>query len=259
MKANAPSTVLWVDGWAALRPKALVRTLYWRDGAVEAVGEPLACVRKRRAFEPGAAVFASYSSRSLKVQHLPLGELYPVSLSRVFPVALGTLRKSAHVVFRADHDGNRLLIPAVLLIEALFLYSSAATRQITVPGSADLYVGHAMPSNEIAINRAMVGRTRNTTALRRFAWMAQCEDARRSWSSVLTYAHQGHLSLDPPEARLSGWAWVVELPAGLLVADFNGLTVDYNLPYPDATLRVGTSTVPIPPAPQPSKGLPSFL
>jgi hypothetical protein len=251
--------VLWVDGWAALRPKAQVRTLYWSDVGAEAVGEPLACVCKRRAFEPGAAVFASYSSSSLKVRHIPLGEMYPVSLSRVFPASFGLLRNSTHVVFRADYRGHRLLIPAVLLIEALFLYSSAATRQITVPGSADLYVGHAMPSNEIAINRALVGRIRNTTALRRLAWMAQCEDARRSWSSVLTYAHQGRLSLDPPEARLSGWAWVVQLPAGLLVAEFNGLTVDFNLPHPEATLRVGTSTVPIPPAPQPTKGFPSFL
>jgi hypothetical protein len=251
--------VLWVDGWAALRPKVLVRTLYWSDGGAEAVGEPLACVRKRRAFEPGAAAFASYNTRCLRVRHLPLGEIYPVSLSRVFPPSFGVLRNSTHVVFRADHRGHRLLIPAVLLIEALFLYSSAATRQITVPGSADLYVGHAMPSNEIAINRALVGRVRNTTALRRLAWMAQCEDARRSWSSVLTYAHQCRLSLDPPAARLSGWAWVVELPAGLLVADFNGLTVDFDLPHPEATLRVGTSTVSIPPAPQRSRGLPSFL
>jgi hypothetical protein len=252
-------TVLWLDGWAATRPKALVRTLYWAEGSVETVNEPLASVRKRRAFEPSTAIFASYSSRSLKLRRLPLGDLYPVSLSRVLPASFGTLRDSGHVVFRADHRGSRLLIPAVLLIEALFLYSSSVTRQITVPGSADLYVGHVAPSNQIAVNRALIGRTRNTTTLRRLAWMAQCEDARRSWSSVLTYAHQGRLSLDPPEARLSGWAWGIELPAGLLVADFNGLTVDFNLPHPEATLRVGTSTVPIPPPAQRSKGFPSFL
>jgi hypothetical protein len=251
--------VLWVDGWAATRPKALVRTVYWAEGSVETVSEPLASVRKRRAFEPSAAIFASYCSRSLKIRRLPLGDLYPVSLSRVLPASFGTLRDSGHVVFRADCRGDRFLIPAVLLIEALFLYSSSSTRQITVPGSADLYVGHAMPSNEIAINRALVGRTRNTTALRRLAWMAQCEDARRSWSSVLTYAHKGRMSLDPPEAQLSGWAWGVELPAGLLVADFNGLTVDFDLPRPEATLRLGASTVPIPPPAQRSKGFPSFL
>jgi hypothetical protein len=195
----------------------------------------------------------------LKVKHLSLVDLYPVPLSRVFPASFGILRNSSHVVFRAESRGHRLLIPAVLLIEALFLYSSAATRQITVPGSADLYVGHLTPSNQITVNRALVGRVRNATALRRLAWMAQCEDARRSWSSVLTCAHRGRLSLDPPEARLSGWAWAVELPAGQLVAEFSGLTVDFTLPHPDATLRVGTSTVAIPPAALPSKGFPSFL
>lgn len=259
MKTDSQRSVLWVDGWAATRPKALVRTMYWAEGSVETVNEPLASVRKRRAFEPSAAPFASYNSRSLKVRHLALCTLYPVSLPRVFPASFGTLRNSGHVVFRADHRGHRLLIPAVLLIEALFLYSSPATRQITVPGSADLYVGHVAPSNQIAVNRALIGRTRNTTALRRLAWMAQCDDARRSWSSVLTHAHQGRLSLDPPEARISGFAWVVELPTGLLVADFNGLTVDFNLPHPEATLRVGASTVPIPPPVQPTKGFPSFL
>ena len=134
MSEGSARTVLWVDGWSALRPKVLVRTLYSSERGIDAASEPLANVRKRRAFEPGAAVFARCKSRMVKVKHLHLVDLYPVSLSRVLPTSSDIPRDSAHVVFRADHRGNRLLIPAVLLIEALFLYSSAATRQITVPG-----------------------------------------------------------------------------------------------------------------------------
>lgn len=259
-KETAPS-IVWVDGWDALRPVARVRTLYDDGRTLRVRNEPLSTVIRRRAFEPSAAPFRGLSTRSVRIANLDLREVYPVQLkpSALPPAVARSVCSSRHDILLASQNGLRLLIPAILLVEAIWLWSAAAAAQVLVPGSVDLNVGRITESKEITVAKAIAGTHPSATTLRRIAWLGQCEDARRSWSSVLTRAMNGRLSLDIPQVRLSGWAWSAETDDGLLVADFNGVTLDFDLPRPDAVLRIGAARTQVPSEPSPTTGFMSFM
>lgn len=254
-------SIIWVDGWSALRPQALVRTLFEGEQGPEVVNEPLSRVRNRRAFEPSVAGYRGFPTRSVSIKHLELKDLYVSKpLCDELPRSFTQVRDLARQdIFAGTQNNQKFLIPAVLLIEALWLWSARATTQIMVPGSLDSQVGRVSKTNEIVLNRNLVSLRYGVTELRRCAWLAQCEDARRSWSSVCTFAHRSRLSLELPEARLTAWAWGIDVPSGLLVAELDRVGIHFDLPNPAATLRIGTARRPIPTESEPTTGYVTFL
>src|SRR5690606_12914496 len=101
-----------------------------------------------------------------------------------------------------EQDGLRILIPALLLIRVLWLWSHRSTSVLLEPGSADAHIGRAMEAGRIFADPVILSSNTTRTELQRIAWIATREDARRSWSSVRTCAEIGRLSLELPDAVL---------------------------------------------------------
>lgn len=253
--------LVWVDRWGTLQPTPYLRALHGAGRASDAVDEPLSTVIRRRAFEPSSGPYRGLPGCSVEIHHLDLQDVFATKLNRrsLPPPLARLICSSRHDIFLATERGMTFLIPAILLIETLWLWSARAAAHLMVPGSVDMHVGRLDSSNEMLISRALVGSASSNTALRRVAWLSQCDDARCSWSSVLTHALNGRISVEMPRVRLSGWAWAVETTSGLLVSDFNGVELDYDLPEPGALLRIGASRVRIPSEPAQSTGFMSFM
>lgn len=128
------------------------------------------------------------------------------------------------------------------------------------PNSLAVYLQRADLGEQLTVEAtgALLQLGRSDTSLRRLSWLAQCQDARASWSSVLTSAHQGTLSLRLPTASLEAWAWGVELPTGLLVAELSAASLRFELPQEGCEVKLGQALLRCPAAPRRLSGLVSF-
>jgi len=256
---NPLDALVWVDGVDSTCTPPLLRCLSRGEKGLSQVLCPFGDIRKRRALEPSDRLFSALPTRSVKF-NIDLAELRVAGrLDSWLPESLARLRETSHRIFAANESSPRLLIPAILLIEAIWLWSERAARQLMVPSGIDLMVGRMTAAGSSRISPEMVSPEHSVTELRRVAWLSQDTTARLSWASVYTNAVQGRVALDLPNARLRGWAWGVELPRGVLVAEFDGLALDIDLPNPESRLQVGHAEIRVPPASEPAKGLPTFL
>ena len=237
----------WIAGWHCLQPTPLLKTLEIAGGTVVAGTTPLRPAAQLRCFEPGAPIFARFPSNNLQFKDIQIERLDRlIDPGDVFPRTLAPLRRVAHDIFVVYSAGQKLLIPAILLIHLLWLWSPRAALKLATPGSADALIGSTSVDGVYHVDPSLLGSNRSATELRRAAWLAQCADARASWCSVHSYALRGRLNVDLPSARLSGWAWGVEMETGLLVAELHAAVLSFELPSPSALLRVGERNLPIP-------------
>jgi hypothetical protein len=245
-------------GFRPERTPPTLRVLEEDDDGFKERECPLGNNVKQRAFEPASSLFAGFSSRDFRLD-VDLGSLEPaIAVKDVLPRRLARLHPSRHQLFIARGE-DTIILPAILLIEALWLWSSRAIDHLLVPGALDTCVGRIASDDTSHIASEMISPERGITELRRVAWLSQDPSARRSWDSVLTHALSGWVGMTPPQARLRAWAWGVELPAGTLVAEIDAVTIEHDLPQPAAKLRIGKTLRSIPRPPLPAVGLPSFL
>jgi hypothetical protein len=195
-------------------------------------------------------VFARRPSGNLQVKDVQVGRLDRlIDPGDVFPRALAPFRQAAHDIFVVHSAGHKLLIPSILLIHLLWLWSPRAALRIAIPASADALIGSTSVEGAYHVDPSLLGQNRSAMELRRAAWLAQCADARESWCSVHSYALRGRLNIDLPSASLSAWAWGIEMEAGFLVAELHAAVLSFKLPSPSALLRVGERKFSIPEEP----------
>lgn len=240
----------WIAGWHCLQPRPLLKTLEITGSTVVTSTTPLRPAAQLRCFEPGAPIFERFPSDNLQFKDVPIERLDRlIEPADAFPRALAPFRQAAHDIFVVHSAGHKLLIPSILLIHLLWLWSPRAALKIAIPGSADALIGSTSVDGAYHVDPALLGPNRSAMELRRAAWLAQCGDARASWCSVLSYALRGRLNIDLPSARLSAWAWGIEMETGLLVAELHAAVLSFELPSPSALLRVGERRFPIPEEP----------
>lgn len=255
---NLPSNTVWVLGFRPERTPPTLRVLEESEKGFIGRECTLGSIVKRRAFEPSASLFADFPTRSFRLD-VDLQLLEPVvALKDVFPRRLARLHTSSHQIFIARVQDS-VILPAILLIEALWLWSSRAAERLLVPGALDTCVGRVGKDHTSHVASKMISPERGITELRRVAWLSQDSSARCSWDSVLTHALKGWVGMTLPKARIRAWAWGAELPAGILVAEIDAVTIDHDLPQPGAKLRIGKTLRDIPRPQLPATGLPSFL
>lgn len=240
----------WIAGWHCLQPTPLLRTLEISGCTVVTGAAPLRPAAQLRCFEPGAPVFERFPSDNRQFKDIRIERLDRlIEPGDVFPRVLAPLQRATHDIFVIHSAGQKLLIPAILLIHLLWLWSPRAAPKLVVPGSADALIGSTSVDGVYHVDPSLLGANRSATELRRAAWLAQCADARASWCSVHSYALRGRLNIDLPSASLSGWAWGVEMETGFLVAELHAAVLSFELPSPSALLRVGERRFPIPEEP----------
>jgi hypothetical protein len=140
------------------------------------------------------------------------------------------------------------------------MWNPSAMDALLTPNSLAVYLRHIDDAEgsriEVSGTLARVGG--GDTGLRRLSWLAQCADAQASWSSVLTFAHDGALRLRLPRASLEAWAWGIELPTGTLVAELSAVSLSFELPQEGCRVQLGIASHRCPPVHQRRPGMVSF-
>jgi hypothetical protein len=252
----------WLNGWQRFRRgwalEAVVREgTGWGTRLLPASWLP----QSGRLFEPSARPFERLHSRSFKLRVSDLTRLSPLlEPGRLIASLVPPAARTRQTVYAVEEEEHRVYLPAALLLRELWMWSPAAMEALLTPNSLALYLrridglegAHFQASGSLA----RVGAS--DSGLRRLCWLAQCSDAQSSWSSVLTFAHDGELRLRLPRASLEAWAWGVELRTGTLVAELSAVSLSFELPQEVCRIQLGRGDHLCPPAPRPRTGFVSF-
>jgi hypothetical protein len=235
----------WIDRWAKTRHGWHLKALWRKRNSWVTDFLPVERVLNGRLFEPTTPHLENLGTATRKFQIRNLSELSPLLESREIlgPMLPGATLTGDHSIYVAKTDIGSLYIPALLLIEKLWLWSSDALRAILIPNSLDLLLGTPGTTDhgtEVRLDSRLASRQPSDAALRRMAWLVQSPQARLSWGSVLTNAYENRIDLLLPAASLSGWAWGVELAAGYLVCEMLSPQVQFDLSGPVPKFRIGT-------------------
>lgn len=252
----------WLDGWRRTQDGWML------DGfAREASGwaartlSPSCLLQRRRLFEPSAAPFARLHSNSVHLKIPDLSKLSPLlQPGKLIGSLIPPARRTRQAIYVTVHQGRQVYVPAALLLPLLWTWTAGALDALLTPNSLGMYLSRAEREDGLHVEAsgllARVGAS--DTSLRRLSWLAQCSDAQASWASVLTFAHNGELRLRLPSAALDVWAWGVELPTGLLVAELSPAPLEIDLPRSKCNVKVGNVTHDCPPPPLRPTGFATF-
>jgi hypothetical protein len=253
---------LWVNGWVSARTGWALR-LVQRDGHrwAESLASPTWMLGER-AFEPSLKPLDRCPTGNIQVSVDDLSRVSALVnpgelVGRLIPPA----RTTDHMVFVVETPTKRVYLPAMLLIQELWLWSKAAARVLLTPNGVDVHVGRPAERGgvvECSSSRLLASIQPSDTALRRLAWLSQCEDARHSWSSVLTLAHRGVLGMSLPRAHFSSWAWGIDVGTGLLACELMSTNLRFDLPHSNAAVRIGRALHELPPESPPRDGLMTY-
>jgi hypothetical protein len=262
MTGPADFQALWLNGWQRTPQGWMLEAVGRRDGEALTRLLPAAWLEGQQlAFEPSRPPFSRLATSSLRLQIADLSQLSPLLYpGRLLRPLLPTAKRTRQAIYTVQHEGQRLFLPASLVLPQLWLWTAGTLQPLLTPNSLalDLACSGARPMH--VHTRGALGRLGTSdTTLRRLCWLAQCGSAQASWASVLTYAHEGRLELRLPRASLDAWVRTVELPTGLLIAEWWAVKLSFELPHPDCMVHMGAAAARrCPPAPEPRTGLVSF-
>ena len=252
----------WLDGWRSTRDGWMLDG-FAREGSVWAARTlpPSCLMQRRRLFEPSAAPFARLPSNSVNLKIPDLSRLSPLlQPGKLIGSLVPPARRTRHAIYVTMHQGRQVYLPAALLLPLLWMWTARALDALLTPNSLAMYLSRSEREDGLHVHAsgrlAHVGTS--DTSLRRLSWLAQSGDAQASWASVLTFAHSGELRLRLPSAALDVWAWGVELPTGLLVAELSPAPVEFDLPRSKCHVVVGSVTRLCPVPPQRPTGFATF-
>lgn len=257
-----PVQVAWVDGWTSTPAGPKLR-LFLREGPRRVTHHVApAWMAGRRAYEPSLRVHSRWSTANVQFTVPDLSILAPLmSPGELLGQFLPEASETQHSIFVIEGERGRIYLPAMLLIQVLWLWSERSARMLWIPNSLDAEMGPAasgLAAKECVVTADYLGTQLSDVSLRRLAWLAQCSDARSSWSSVLTNAHIGKLSLSLPRAELNGWVWGIQVAGGVLACQLMAPHLTFDLVAKAATVRVGRTVHLVPDKPLPQRGLISF-
>jgi len=233
----------WVNNWVRTRQGWMLGAFVRDNG--EWVRERLPAswlLERHRVFEPSARPYAQRPSRTFHL-HVPnLSQLSPLLRPGSQLVAqVPAARRTRHALYVAPEKERPALLPAVLLLRALWAWTDGALKALMTPSGLALYLRRVSTPGGLAVEAsgALADVGDSDTSLRRLCWLAQCADAQASWASVLTAAHAGDIRLRLPRASLEAWAWGVEVASGTLVAELSSVSLHFDLPEEGCEVRLG--------------------
>lgn len=260
---DAPSALSlgWVNGWQRTRDGFELETIHREGSGWVTRHAPASWLFSRRIFEPAVLAPGPYFTTSLRIKIPDLSQLgrliRPGGLLRPLVRPAASTRHAIHVV---DNDGAKVYLPAALLVRELWLWTEAALQALMTPNSLALYLEVLQDPEGMLIQAhgPLAAAQQSDTALRRLSWLAQREDARRSWASVLTFAHGGDINVRLPCASLDAWGWGVDIAGGTLVAELSSVELRFGIPQEDGRMFLGKAERRCPPPPARRSGLISF-
>lgn len=247
---SARRPIAWVDGWTTVRGRNRLRLWCIEGGRLEAHKEGGGVLQVARAYEPSVmSQSLAGGNESFEIENLSRLErlIKPANLTTQL---IPGMRCNDHAVTVVRTRRGAIYVPMLLWIQVLWLRSLAWTEQILRPQSLDMAVPPAERVNGKLVCRVspeFLGMQPSEDRLRRVAWLATSEDARKSWNSVLSSAYDGRLDMKLPPVRVSGWAWGRRVGGGLAACELMSVGVEFSLPD-DVPIEVGAKRHPCPPS-----------
>lgn len=234
----------WINRWVKTRRGWQLEVLWRKHRAWVSEFWPAERALKGPLFEPTTPNLMSLGTESRRFEIKNLADLSPLVEPREIlgPMLPGAVLTDRHVIYVAETATKPLYLPALMLIERLWLWSSDALRAILTPNSLDLHLGvpRALDHGiEVTVDPRLASRAPSDAALRRIAWLTQSSPARNSWSSVLTNAYQNRIDILLPPVSMCGWAWGAELSSGYLACELLSLRLNIELAEPLPLFRIG--------------------
>lgn len=134
---------------------------------------------------------------------------------------------SQHAIYAHESEKGRLLFPAWLLINYLWVWSRRALRALLMPNSLDVLIQSF--SNEVLVSSDLASASVTKIAESRIRWLAASQDARASWASVVMNACKGRIDLLLPKASMQGWVWGTYVRGGLLACELASIDISFDL------------------------------
>lgn len=157
-------------------------------------------------------------------------------------------KRSAHAVYRLPGE-RPTYVPALALIQALFMGTRILDRHLLIPNAPDL-LGFAFRGKEgveIHLHRPLNAPLASGRMVRLLAWMLLEPDGRVAHASVLEYLRRERIALRIPRISIGGWA------RGLVTDDDHFLAYELaqvDIRYPglsgDIHVSVGRSHLVVP-------------
>ena len=239
---RAKSSLAWVDGWIDEGRGKRLKLWKVNGGRLEleqAGGEAL---RMPRVYDPGAAQ-TRFVSESMRFEIAQFGDIERlIKPGHLTTKLVPGLRCNNHAVTVIRADRGIIYVPMLLWIQELWMRSLTWVKAILTPQALDINVPIVEETAEHFLCRAsplFVGARLSEDKLRRIAWLAINRDARKSWNSVLTFAHDGRLDMKLPPARISGWVWGQRVDTGIVACELRAVEMDFELPSRDIVIQVG--------------------
>ncbi len=252
----------WLDGWRRSRTGLDLMAYLKRNGVWQRAAVPASWLKTSRAFEPSALGGHRRESRSFQIFIPDLSGmetlLNPGQVARsLVPLA----RTTGQAIFVAkDDEQHTVYLPASLVLRELWLWSDSVLNALLTPGSLAVFMEPVVEERGlmVKVRGPLAEAKQSDTALRRLCWLSQSADARDSWSSVLTFAHNGELRLRLPRCSLKAWVWGVESPSGTIASELSAVHLDFEIPSEDCEVMLGEAYRRCPPKSRKSGGFVSF-
>jgi hypothetical protein len=111
-----------------------------------------------------------------------------------------------HLIFSVSHDGVRYLIPALVLIKAMFRPFSQLAPFLFAPNGLELMStpdpSCSQPSVHLMPGVLDTHSGRTVSVREPLSWYWSFPTARHCWDSVYAWARKGHLALDLPTGKI---------------------------------------------------------
>jgi len=254
--------LVWLWGWRRSARGLRLEAVVQRHGKSVTTTAPAALLMDMpRAFEPSSRPFAGVRTDSVRVQVDDLSQLSHVMRpGRLVGSQIPQAKRGRQAIFAAEFEGSVAYIPASLLLRELWLWSRPALYALFTPNVLDIYLSCSSGTDGVVVEAGgpLTRAASSDTGLRRLSWLAQCPDARASWSSVLSCAHAGAISLKLPRASLRAWGWGIKLRHGILVAELSSVSIGFELPAEGGRIQLGQRTLNCPKAQPRRTGLVSY-
>lgn len=251
--SDSVESILWLRSWERNGTAWGIRAACMRAGKIVDLVLPAEVLNQPRAYDIDAVTRLGRESLSLGVDIEDLASLSPlVDPTDVLKGLHPRLQEADHAIYVGYAGDTPIYIPAALLIRALWLWSDWVLPALLTPNSLSLYLGQGQAGKAKYVAQVIGGLSYwrvTETHLRRVAWLGLDAHARESWSSVLTSAYQGRLSLRLPHARLSTWAWGMRVAGGVLACELLTPHLDFWLPDKEIGIQMGRKLHPCPKAP----------
>jgi hypothetical protein len=252
----------WLNGWQRLAEGWMLEAVGMQEvGWVTKLLPATWLQERRRLFEPSAPPYARLSTSSMRLRVADLSQLSPLlEPGKLLRPLVPAARHTKHAVYVTPQEGMRVFVPAALLLPELWMWTAGALQALLTPNSLSLYLSRSGADGQMHVQASgLLSRLGpSDTTLRRLCWLAQCGDAQASWSSVLTFAHDGALRLRLPRASLDAWARGVELSTGVLISELWAVNLSFDLPQIDCEVSIAGMRQRCPPPPIRQTGFVSF-